>query len=82
MYAAFTTAALAVPVSRSAPPPTTAAATRPPIALFLPLILRRCVLIRLPAFVLTGFRTGGAVRQHASDPESGKRPDRDGGSRS
>ncbi|GGX47336.1 hypothetical protein GCM10010321_75060 [Streptomyces chartreusis] len=57
-----------------APPPTAAAATSPPIALLLPLTLRRCVLIACLPLLF-----GGGVRQHASDPESGKVPDPDGG---
>ncbi len=77
VYAAPTLAAWAIPVSMIAPPPTTAAATTPPITLFLLLILRRCVLI---ACLLSPY--GGGVRQHASDPESGKAPVPGGGWRS
>lgn len=74
VYAAPTLAACALPVNRRAPPPTTAAATTPPIALFLPLTLRRCVLLIacLPSRfhgVLRGSHGGAA---HASDPESVK----------
>lgn len=61
-----------------APPPTTAAATAPPIALFLLLILRRWVLIAC----LLSLSAWEWVRQHASDPESGKVPDPGGGRRS
>ncbi|GAA0646969.1 hypothetical protein GCM10009535_25880 [Streptomyces thermocarboxydovorans] len=50
-----TPAAEAVLVNTSAPPPATAAATTAPIALFLPLILRRWVLIAcLPSLLVMG----------------------------
>jgi hypothetical protein len=56
VYAAPIPAAWAVPLNRTAPVPTTAAATTPPITLFLPFTVRRCML----------------MTRHASDPESGK----------
>ncbi|GAA4822366.1 hypothetical protein GCM10023220_64600 [Streptomyces ziwulingensis] len=84
VYAAPTPAAWAEPVSSSAPPPATAAATTAPIALFLPLILRRCVLIACLPSLFTGFPdvglgSGEGVRQHASRGETGKVPDPGGG---
>ncbi|GAA2907848.1 hypothetical protein GCM10010524_44360 [Streptomyces mexicanus] len=65
VYAAPTPAACAVAVNTNAPPPTTAAATRPPIALFLPLTLRRCVLI-VPAFAVHNGDPGVSRRWDAA----------------
>ncbi|GAA2337457.1 hypothetical protein GCM10010431_70810 [Streptomyces kunmingensis] len=68
MNAAPTGAADALDAKTNAPPPTTAAATMPPIALFLPLTLRRCVLlIACLPFAVRGVL---GVRQHASEPET------------